>query len=439
MANETTDEVKPQTNPRHSVSDISKNAASFWKSLGPGIVTGAADDDPSGVATYSQAGAQIGMPILWLMPITWPLMSAIQMVSAQIGRVTGRGLAANMRKYYGAKLVTPMVLLLFIANIFNLGADISAMGAAVNLVTKLNAHVFAVGLTLASVLLQMFIPYHRYATILKWLTFVLFAYIGVLFFVHVTWAEVLRGTFIPTFDTSRPYLTTFVAILGTTISPYLFFWQSSLEVEEVKTHREVHTLRSHPQEAPLALKRLRRDTILGMGFSNLIAFFIILATAATLHTQGITTIETAGQAAEALRPIAGELCSLLFALGIIGTGLLALPVLAGSAAFAIGEAVGFRTSLEAKPSQAKRFYAVLVFATLLGIGLIYIGLNPIRALYWSAVMNGVISAPIMVVVMMMGSRRTIMGHFTITPMWRYLGWAATIVMSGAVIVFFATL
>jgi NRAMP (natural resistance-associated macrophage protein)-like metal ion transporter len=417
----------------------SNDVASFWKSLGPGIVTGAADDDPSGVATYSQAGAQIGIPVLWLMPITWPLMSAIQMVSAQIGRVTGRGLAANMRKYYGAKLVTPMVILLLIANIFNLGADIGAMGAAAHLVTGWSIRGCAIGLTAVSILLQTFMPYHRYANVLKWLTFVLFAYIGVIFFVHVSWTEVLRGTFIPHFETSTSYLTTFVALLGTTISPYLFFWQSSQEVEEVKTHRDVHALRKVPSEAPAALKKMRRDTLIGMGFSNLVAYFIIFATATTLHTRGIVTIESAEQAAEALRPVAGELCFLLFALGIIGTGLLALPVLAGSAAFAVGEALHFRVSLEAKPSHAKRFYGVLIVATLIGMIMLYTGINPIRALFWTAVLNGVISAPIMITVMIMASRRSIMGTFTITPVWRWLGWAATVVMAVAVVVFFATL
>ena len=415
------------------------NTASFWESLGPGVVTGAADDDPSGIATYSQAGAQIGMPILWSMLFTWPLMSAIQMVSAQIGRVTGRGLAANMRKYYGVKLVTPMVVLLLIANIFNLGADISAMGAAANLITGMSPHIFAIGLTLGSILLQIFMPYHRYVNILKWLTFVLFAYVGVVFFVHVPWLEVLKGTFFPRLSMSKSNITTFIAVLGTTISPYLFFWQASQEVEEVKTHRDVHSLRRAPAEAPTALKRIRRDTLIGMGFSNLIAYFIILATAATLHAHGITAIETSEQAAEALRPIAGELCFLLFALGIIGTGLLALPVLAGSAAYAVGEALRFRTSLEAKPSQVKRFYGVLIIATLLGVVLIYIGLNPIRALYWSAVINGLISAPVMIVVMMMASRRKIMGNFAISRTWRWLGWTATLLMSAAVIVFFATL
>jgi len=402
-------------------------------------VTGAADDDPSGVATYSQAGAQIGAPILWTMLFTWPLMSAIQMVSAQIGRVTGRGLAANMQKFYGSKLTIPMVVLLLAANIFNLGADISAMGAAAELVTGWGPHVFAVGLTLLSVALQILIPYHRYAKVLKWLTFVLFAYVGVVFFVRVPWADVLKGTFIPAIELNKTYAAMFVALLGTTISPYLFFWQSSQEVEEVRTHRDQHPLRKAPAQAPRALNRIRRDTIVGMAFSNLIAYFIILATTATLHAHGITNIETSSQAAEALRPIAGELCFLLFSIGILGTGLLALPVLAGSAAFAVGEALHFRVGLEQKPMHAKGFYTVLAAATLLGLIMIFTKIHPIQALFWSAVLNGIVSAPVMIVVMLMASRKKVMGEFTISRPLRYFGWAATAVMVAAVIVFFDTL
>ncbi len=424
---------------RRNKLDLGKRSTTFWETLGPGIVTGAADDDPSGVATYSQAGAQIGTPILWTMLLTWPLMSGIQYVSAQIGRVTGRGLAANIRKYYGAKLAYPIMILLFAANIFNLGADIGAMGAAANLVTGGIAHFWAIAFTLLSVGLQIFIPYHRYARILKWLTFVLFAYVGVIFFVRIPWQEVLRGTLIPDVQWNKSYVTTFVALLGTTISPYLFFWQSSQEVEEIRTHDDEHALRGAPGEAPAALKRIRRDTIVGMAFSNLIAYFIILATAATLHQHGITNIATSSEAAEALRPIAGELCFVLFTIGILGTGMLALPVLAGSAAYAAGETLRFRGSLEDTPSHAKRFYFVLALATLTGLLLIYTKINPIQALYWSAVFNGILSAPIMIVVMVMASQSKIMGKFTISRTWWILGWAATLLMSIAVVVFFITL
>lgn len=416
-----------------------EKSESLWTWLGPGMVTGAADDDPSGIATYSQAGAQLGTSILWTMLITWPFMSAIQMISGQIGRVTGKGLAANMRQFYGRKVALPLVLLLLISNIFNLGADISAMGAAAKLIFGGPPRVFAVCFTLISVLLQVFIPYHRYSNVLKWLTFVLFAYVAVVFFVRMPFREVARGTFLPLLSWDKAYLTTFVAILGTTISPYLFFWQSSQEVEEIRAHKSKHALRKRPEEAPRALQWIRRDTLIGMAFSNMIAYFIMLATASTLHSHGVTQIETAEQAAQALRPLAGEFSFLLFSLGIIGTGLLAVPVLAGSGAFAVGEAFQFRASLEAKPAHAKRFYGVLIVSTLLGIVLLYLKLNPIRALYWSAVINGIISAPIMIVIMLMASRPRIMGQFTISRRWRWLGWGATALMAAAVVVFFVTL
>ena len=418
---------------------LRRQGTALWLWMGPGMVTGAADDDPSGIATYSQAGAQLGNPILWTMLFTWPLMSAIQMVCGQIGRVTGRGVAANMRKFYGRRVALPLVLLLLVANVFNLGADIGAMGSAAKLLFGGSEHIYAVGFTMLSIVLQVFIPYRKYSNVLKWLTFVLLAYIGVIFFVRVPWREVIEATFIPKMAWNKAYMSTFVALLGTTISPYLFFWQSSQEVEEIRTNETKHALIDQPEEAPTALRWIRRDTLLGMGFSNLIAYTIILATAATLHANGITQIETASQAAEALRPLAGSLCFLLFSVGIIGTGLLAVPVLAGSAAFAVGESLQFRASLEDKPSHAKRFYGVLIFATLLGMLLIYVGLNPIRALFWSAVINGIISAPIMVVIMLMASRPKIMGAFTISRVWRWLGWGATAVMLIAVILFFLTL
>ncbi len=416
-----------------------RKGASLLEWMGPGMVTGAADDDPSGIATYSQAGAQLGNPILWTMLFTWPLMSAIQMICGQIGRVTGRGVAANMRTFYGRKIALPLVLMLLISNVFNLGADIGAMGSAAKLLFGGSEHIFAVCFAIVSIVLQVFVPYRKYSNILKWLTFVLLSYIGVVFFVRIPWGEVIKATLVPTMSWDKIYMATFVALLGTTISPYLFFWQSSQVVEDIRTHKDQNALLEHPEEAPAALRWIRRDTLLGMGFSNLIAFFVILATASTLHVSGITQIETASEAAEALRPLAGSFCSLLFSLGIIGTGLLAVPVLAGSAAFAVGEALQFRTSLEEKPSHAKRFYGVLIFSTLLGMLLIYVGLNPIRALFWSAVINGIISAPIMVVIMLMASRPKIMGAFTISQGWRWLGWAATAVMLLAVILFFLTL
>ena len=424
---------EPTTSPQHH------KQPSFWESLGPGIITGAADDDPSGVATYSQAGAVMGTSIHWPMPLTWPLMSAIQIISAQIGRVTGRGLAANIQKFYGAKLAVPIITLLVISNIFNLGADINAMGTACQLMFGLNPHVMAVVLTIVSVALQIWVPYHHYTNVLKWLTFVLFAYIGVAFMVKAPWQEVLRGTLVPHFEWNEKFITTFVAVLGTTISPYLFFWQSSQEVEEIRTHKDEHALRRRPAEASWTLRRLRRDTLTGMAFSNLVAYFIILATASTLHAHGVMQIDTSAQAAEALRPIAGDLCFVLFAVGILGTGLLAIPVLAGSAAFAVGEAMHFRASLEEKPRNAKRFYMVLAVATLAGLSIMFTKLTAIQALYWAAVINGLISAPVMIVVMVMASRRKIMGQFTVSTVWRTLGWVATSLMVVVVILFFSRL
>jgi NRAMP (natural resistance-associated macrophage protein)-like metal ion transporter len=412
---------------------------SLWSALGPGLITGAADDDPSGVATYSQVGAQVGFAALWTMLFTWPLMSAIQMASAQIGRVTGRGLSANIRQFYGKKLALPIMLMLFVSNVFNLGADISAMGAAVRMLIGGNAHIYALLLTLASLLLQIFVPYHRYSKILKWLTFVLFAYVGVVFFVRAPIADVLRGTFIPSLHFDEYYIGILIAVLGTTISPYLFFWQSSQEVEEIRTVRNTHALKRFPEGAALSLRTLRKDTMVGMAISNLVAYFIIYSTAATLHVSGQNSIVSAEQAAGALRPLAGEFCFILFALGILGTGLLAVPVLAGSAAFAVGETMRFRSSLEEKPNNAKRFYGVLALATLAGLAIIYSGIDPIKALVWSAMLNGIISAPVMIVIMLMASREKIMGDFTIKGFWKILGWLATLVMTVAVIVFFVNL
>ena len=412
---------------------------SFIEALGPGFITGASDDDPSGIGAFSQAGAQIGTPILWTMLFSIPLMTAIQQICAWIARVTGAGLASNMRQHYGRKLVMPIVLILLIANIINLGADISAMGAAGNMMFGGSAKMYSLGFALVCIVLQVWIPYKKYARILKYLTLVLFSYIGVIFFVKVPWAQVLRDTFVPKMQLSASELTTFIALLGTSISPYLFFWQSSQEVEEVKSNEDQHAIRSAPLEAPSAYSKIRMDTIIGMVFSNLVAYFIILSAAVTLHANGITDVNTADEAAQALRPIAGNLSFFLFGLGIIGTGLLAVPVLAGSAAFAVGETFKFRTGLERKPQNAKRFYSVIAVATLLGLAMVYAKFNPIKALYWSAVLNGLACPPIMIVVMIMASSKKVMGEFTIRPVVKILGWLGTIVMTFCLVAFFANL
>jgi NRAMP (natural resistance-associated macrophage protein)-like metal ion transporter len=406
---------------------------SILKRLGPGLITGAADDDPSGIATYSQAGAQFGINILWTVVLTYPMMTAIQSVSARIGRVTGHGLAANMAKLFPRPIVGFLVGLLFIANTINIGADLAAMGAAAKLVTGWDRHILTVAFALVSLSLQIFVPYHRYVSFLKWLTLALFAYIGVIFAVRIDWAETLTRTLIPHLALNAASLTTIVAVFGTTISPYLFFWQASEEVEDEEADPDASPLVEKPEQAPEQLMRIRWDTYLGMAFSNLIAYFIILTTAATLFAAGITNIQTTAQAAEALRPIAGEFAFFLFTLGIIGTGLLALPVLAGSAAYAISEASGWTSGLERKWRAAPAFYAVITLATLIGLGIDYAPIDPIKALFWSAVLNGVIAVPIMIATMLVASRKHEMGDFVATASQRWLGWLATAVMAAAAI------
>jgi NRAMP (natural resistance-associated macrophage protein)-like metal ion transporter len=410
---------------------------SVFKRLGPGLITGAADDDPSGIATYSQAGAQFGVNILWTVVLTYPMMAAIQSVSARIGRVTGHGLAANMARLFPRPVVGVLVGLLFIANTINIGADLAAMGAAARLVTGWDHHILTVGFALVSLGLQIFIPYHRYVGFLKWLTLALFAYVGVIFAVHIDWAETLTRTFFPQLALNATSLTTVVALFGTTISPYLFFWQASEEVEDEEADPNASPLIQKPEQAPEQLSRIRWDTYLGMAFSNLIAYFIILATAASLFTAGVTNIQTTAQAAEALRPIAGNFAFFLFTIGIIGTGLLALPVLAGSAAYAMSEASGWTSGLEKQWRAAPAFYAVITLATLFGLGIDYAPIDPIKALFWSAVLNGVIAVPIMIATMIVASRRSEMGDFVATASQRWFGWLATTAMAAAAIAMIA--
>lgn len=413
--------------------------ASFLKRLGPGIVTGAADDDPSGIATYSQAGAQAGLGLLWTVIITWPLMVAVQSVSARIGRVTGRGLAANMARAFPRPVVHVLVLLLFVANTINLGADLAAMGEAARLVVGGDAHLYTVGFAAVSLLAVIYVPYHRYVGLLKWLTFSLFAYVGVVFTVKIDWPAVVAGALVPRFAFTGDTLTLIVAIFGTTISPYLFFWQSAQEVEDEKADPEAAPLIRHPEQAARELNRIGWETWFGMAASNLIAFFIMLTTAVTLHAAGRTDIQTAEQAAEALRPIAGNLAFFLFSLGLIGTGLLAVPVLAGSVGYAVAETFGLRYGLERSWHQARAFYAVIALSIVLGLAMEFGGLDPIRALVWSAVVNGVIVVPIMIAMMIVASRRKIMGAFVAAPWQVVLGWLATAVMAAAGIAMFATM
>jgi Mn2+/Fe2+ NRAMP family transporter len=401
--------------------------------LGPGLITGAADDDPSGIATYSQAGAQSGLNLLWTMVLCFPLMVAIQMVSALIGRVTGHGLARNMGDVMPKWLVGGLVGLLFIANTINLGADLAAMGEAAKLVAGFGEHEFTVAFALFSLVLQLFIPYRRYARFLTVLTLSLFAYVAVLFFIHLDWPKIGLSLVGVGADLSPGAATTIVALFGTTISPYLFFWQSAQEVEEVDQKSWRKPLLEAPAQARRALQRIRVDTIAGMFVSNAISIAIMVSTAATLHQAGVTNIQTAADAAKALAPVAGKFASLLFAVGIVGTGLLAIPVLAGSAAYAVGESRGWKIGLDNMPWQAKGFYAVIGAAMILGLGIDYSGLDPIKALYWSAVLNGVIAVPMMVAMMVVAGHRGKMGAFRIGPVLGALGWISTAVMAAATI------
>ena len=404
--------------------------------VGPGVITGAADDDPSGIATYSQAGAQFGFNMLWTVVLTWPLMVSVQSISARIGRVTGRGLAANLAEVFPRPFVGVLVGLLFIANTVNIGADLSAMGAAAHLVLGGNRHLFTIGFAVVSLLAVILVPYHRYVGYLKWLTFSLFAYVGVVFTVRIDWLDVLGSVVAPHFALTGESLTLVMAVFGTTISPYLFFWQSSEEVEEEQADPLAGPLIDNPQQAPRELARIGWETWLGMGFSNLVAFFIILTTAVTLNVSGHTDIQTSEQAAAALKPIAGASAFLLFSLGIIGTGLLAIPVLAGSAAYAVGEVRGWRTGLERKPRQAVPFYTAIGVSIVCGVGIDFTPFDPIKALFWSAVLNGVITVPIMAAMMVVASRPGQMGAFVASPLQRLFGWLTTAVMAAAALAMF---
>jgi NRAMP (natural resistance-associated macrophage protein)-like metal ion transporter len=406
--------------------------------MGPGLITGASDDDPSGIATYSQAGAQFGFDLGWTLILSWPLMCAIQEISARIGRVTGRGLAGNLKHHYPRAILALIIPLLVVANVINIGADLGAMAAALQLLIGGPAFFYVALFAILSVLLEVFLRYSRYVSILKWLTLSLFAYVAVVLIVHTPWATVAHHLILPHISFTAPYLTVLVAILGTTISPYLFFWQAEEEAEETREHHGARPLEHAPEQAPAEIHRIRIDTYIGMGFSNLVALFILLATATTLHARGVTDIQTSAQAAQALLPVAGHFAFLIFALGIIGTGMLALPVLAGSSAFATGEALGWHVGLSRKPRRAKAFYAVIAVATLIGAALNFSSIDPIRALFWSAVVNGVVAVPVMVMVMRLASRSDAMGAFTISRGLQITGWLATIVMAAAAIGMFVT-
>jgi Mn2+/Fe2+ NRAMP family transporter len=403
------------------------------------LITGASDDDPSGIATYSQAGAQFGYGLTWTMLFTYPLMTAVQIISAEMGRTTGCGIAGNLRLHAPSWLLHAIVILLVVANTINIGADLGAMAESTRLITGGPQFLFVLIFGLLCALLQVFMRYARYVTMLKWLTLALLAYVVTAFVVHVPWGEALKSFVIPRVQWDKDYLTTVVAVFGTTISPYLFFWQASQEAEDVRETPERKALKKAPEQGPDAIERIELDTIAGMAISNLIALAIIVTAAATLHTHGVTEIRTSAQAAEALRPIAGPLAEALFAIGVVGTGLLSVPVLAGSAAYAIGEARQWKTGLAQRPLQAKRFYAVICLATLVGMLMNFTPIDPIRALYWSAVINGVVATPVMAIMMWMAAAPKVMGAFVIGGWIKGLGWAATGIMGLSVIAMLAAM
>lgn len=401
----------------------------FLRTIGPGFITGASDDDPSGIGTYSQAGAQLGFNIGWTMLLTFPLMAGIQEISARIGRTTGRGISGNLARYYPASLLYFVVGLLFCANVINVGADLSAMADALKLLVDGPRSLYVIVFALICVAAIVFIHYSRYVTVLRWTTLSLFAYVVAMFVAKVPWADAAKGLLIPHVEWSGAFFTTLLAIFGTTISPYLFFWQASQEVEEEKLDCSARPLKWAPWQAPRAFQRIRADTLVGMALSNLIAVAIIFTTAATLHKAGVTDISSSTDAAKALEPVAGKFAFVVFSAGIIGTGLLAVPVLAGSAAFAVGEAMRWPVGLEREPKEAVAFYATLAAAAALGTGIMFTPIDPIKALYWSAVINGICAVPVMIVMMLMAGRKDIMGNFPVQGWPRLMGWISTAAMA----------
>jgi NRAMP (natural resistance-associated macrophage protein)-like metal ion transporter len=401
----------------------------LFRVLGPGLVTGAADDDPSGIATYSQVGAQFGYGMAWTLVFSYPLMAAIQEISARIGRVTGFGIAGNLRRHYSAWLSGSIVLLLLSANLINLGADLGAMGAALKLLIGGPALLYVVLFGALSAALQIFVRYARYISILKWGCLALFSYVICAFVVPMAWGEVAWAVVWPPLSFKAEYLMAVVAVLGTTISPYLFFWQAGQEVEDTKEGAGARPLTRAPGQARGEFTRIRIDTYIGMAISNLVALFIVITAAATLNANGVTDIQTSAQAAEALRAVAGPLTFAVFAAGIIGTGMLALPALSGSAAYALGELLSWPVGMARLPLRAKAFYATIAVGMALGAALNFSPIDPIRALYWSAVLNGVVAVPVMVTMMLLTMRRSIMAGFTLPPLLLVMGWLATATMA----------
>ncbi len=406
--------------------------------LGPGLITGASDDDPSGIATYSQAGAQFGYAMGWTLLFTYPLMSAVQMIAARMGRTTGKGLAGVLRLHSPAWLLQSVVTLLLVANTINLGADLGAMADAMTLLVPGPRWPFILFFSGLCIYLQVFLQYTRYVAVLKWLTLVLFAYFAALAAAHVDWTKAAAGIFIPKLTWNADFVATILAVFGTTISPYLFFWQAAEEVEDIHAYRRRKSLRREPEQGEAALARIELDTLVGMAFSNLVALAIMMTTAATLNAQGITEIRTSADAAAALKPIAGEFAFIVFTLGIVGTGLLAVPVLAGSAAYALGESRKWPVGFSRDWQKAKAFYGTVALATLVGMVINFTDINPIRALFWSAVLNGAAAVPVMIAMMILATRESVMGAFIVTGSLKWLGWTATLVMAATVLAMVVT-
>ncbi|HET6142967.1 MAG TPA: divalent metal cation transporter [Candidatus Acidoferrales bacterium] len=431
----------PIVNPGAAGSPRAAHLQALWDRLkehplarvGPGLITGVADDDPSGIATYSQAGAQFGLNMLWTMPLAFPLMSAVQSMCADIGRVTGKGLAANIKCTFSPAILRTVVLLLLVANTLNIAADVAAIGEVGQLVTHINRHVMTLLFVVATLLLQILVPYHRYVKYLKWLTLSLLAYAAVLFTVHVPWGQVALRTVWPKFSPDSAAAAVIVGVFGTTISPYLFFWQASEEVEDMREAPVDQPLVDDSRKAKKELRRIRWDTWTGMFYSNLSAFFIILATALTLHVAGIKTVDTAVQAASALRPLAGNFAFALFAIGILGVGLIGVPVLAGSAGYAMCEAMGWKWGLARRATDARGFYGVITVSVLAGLVIQYSPISPMKALFWSAILNGVVAVPLMIVIILLVSKKAVMGRYTASRPIVILAWIAAIVMGLAAI------
>jgi NRAMP (natural resistance-associated macrophage protein)-like metal ion transporter len=409
----------------------------FFAGLGPGLITGAADDDPSGISTYSVTGASFGYMPLWTALFSFPLMAAVQLMCARLGLVTGRGLAGVVRRNYPRPVLWGACALLIVANVFNIGADLGGMAEATEMMTGVKSYYWTPVYTLLIISLLFFSSYRHIARIFKWLTLVLFAYIAAAFLARPDWGLVWSATFVPRVEWSSAFLATFVGILGTTISPYLFFWQASQEVEEERAQGRI-TVDERVGATDEELRVARTDVLTGMFFSNLVMYFIILTTAATLNAHGQTNIETAREAAEALRPLAGNGAYLLFTLGLIGTGMLAVPVLAGSAAYAVAEAKQWRGTLEDRPRLSRKFYAVVAVSMVLGLVLDFVGFNAVKMLFYSAVLNGMLAPPLIVLVVLLTSDRRVMGEHTNSSLLRLLGWATAVIMAVATILMFIT-